>query len=87
VTGRVEEHPEGCAWLVIVLVAPSQHRRLAGIEVVDDHVEVHLLGHVLTRPDRRGVRLHLLEPDGLAVVRADLGQSAETSTFQSSMAP
>src|SRR5262249_30737946 len=70
---RVEEHPEGCAGLVRMLGrAEIEHRRLGGVEVVDDHIEMHLLGHLLTRPPRRGIVLHLLEGDALAVVRADL---------------
>src|SRR5215510_10639360 len=70
---RVEEYPEGCAGLVRMLGrAEIEHRRLGGVEVVDDHIEMHLLGHLLTRPPRRGIVLHLLEGDALAVVRADL---------------
>src|SRR4029077_1459460 len=53
--------------------AETEHRRLGGVEVVDDHVEMHLLGHLLARPSRRGIVLHLLEGDALAVLRADLG--------------
>jgi hypothetical protein len=43
--GWVEENPEGRRWLVLVLGrAEFEHRGLAGIEVVDDHIEMHLLG-------------------------------------------
>ncbi len=71
--GRVEEHPEGRAGLVLVLdCAESQHGCLGGVEIVDDHVEMHLLRNVLARPGGQSVGLHLLEGDALAVVRADL---------------
>src|SRR6516165_12201763 len=33
---------------------------------------MHLLRHLLSRPFRRGVGLHLLEGDALTVIRADL---------------
>jgi hypothetical protein len=70
---RVEEHPEGRTGLVLMLSrAKAEHRRLGGVEVVDDHVEMHLLGHLLGRPARRGVGLDLLEGDALTVIRADL---------------
>jgi hypothetical protein len=39
--------------------AELEHRRLTGVEVVDHHVEVHLLGHLLVRPDGRRVVLTL----------------------------
>jgi len=66
VPGRVEEHPEVRARLVLVLGgAELQHLGLGGVEVVDVHVEMHLLGHLLGRPSRRGVALHLLSPDKL----------------------
>jgi hypothetical protein len=43
-TGRVEEHAEGRARLVLVLGrAELKHGRLACVEVLDHHVEVHLL--------------------------------------------
>src|SRR5690242_7391800 len=70
---RVEEHPEGRAGLVLVLSGTEiEYRRLSGIEVVDDHVEMHLLGHLLTRPSWRDIALHLLEGDALTVVGADV---------------
>src|SRR5215831_2418841 len=70
---RVEEHPEGCTRLVLMLGrAEIEHRRLGGVEVIDDHVEMHLLGYLLSRPSRRGIALHLLEGDALTVLRADL---------------
>src|SRR5579859_2651651 len=62
VAGRVEEDPEGLARLVLVLGrAEREHLRLGGVEVVDDHVEVHLLRHLLSRPLRRGIVRYLLE--------------------------
>jgi hypothetical protein len=70
---RVEEHPERCARLMPVLGrAEIEHRRLGGVEIVDDDVEVHLLGHFLSRPSWRGVGLHLQEGDALTVLRADV---------------
>jgi hypothetical protein len=49
--GRVEEHPEGGAGLVLVPGrAEFGHRRLGGVEVVDDDVQMHLLGHLLSGP-------------------------------------
>ena len=55
------------------LVAPSSSTAgFGGVEVVDDHVEVHLLRHLLARPARRAVVLDRLEADALAVVGADL---------------
>src|SRR3954470_14008877 len=42
--GRVEEHPEGRARLVLVLGgAKAEHRLLGGIQVVDHDIQVHLL--------------------------------------------
>jgi len=85
---RVEEHPEGRTGLVLVPGrAELEHRRLGGVEVVDDHVKMHLLGHLLGRPSRWGVGLHLLERDALTVLRADFSPVEETSTFQSYIAP
>ena len=85
---RVEEHPEGRTGLVLVPgSAELEHRRLGGVEVVDDHVKMHLLGHLLGRPSRWGVGLHLLERDALTVLRADFSPVEETSTFQSNIAP
>src|SRR5581483_3883543 len=52
--------------------AEGDRLRLGGIEVVDHDVEMHLLGYVLPRPLGRGVVVHLLERDALAVVRADV---------------
>ena len=49
--------------------AELQYRGLAGVEIVHDHVDVHLLRYVLVRPGRRGVVRHLLERDALAVPR------------------
>src|SRR6185437_6949267 len=64
---RVEEHPEGRAGLILVLGRAEIEHRLLG------DVEVHLLGHLLTRPARRGVGVDLLEIDALAGVGPDLG--------------
>ena len=45
---RVEEHPEGRTGLVLVLGrAQIEHRRLGGGDVIDDHVEMRLLRHLL----------------------------------------
>src|SRR5215212_3441693 len=42
---RVEEDPKRRAGLVVMLGRPMvEHRSLRDVEVVDDHVEVHLLG-------------------------------------------
>jgi hypothetical protein len=85
---RVEEHPEGCTGLVLVLGrAEIEHRRLGGVEVVDDHVEMHLLRYLLSRPGRRDIAFHLLEGDALTVFRAGISPAGESSTFQSSIAP
>ena len=71
--GRVEEHPEGRTGLVIVLDrTDTEHGRFSRVEVIDDHVEMHLLRNLLARPAGRCVSLHLLEGDALAVLRADL---------------
>src|ERR1051325_9068717 len=52
---RVEEDPEGGAGLMLVLGrAELDHRGLRGVEVVDDHVQMSLLRHLLARPLRRG---------------------------------
>ena len=70
----VEEDPEGRPRLMFGLGrAQFEHRGLAGIEVVDDHVDMHLLGYLLSRPGRRRVVLHRLEADALALWTADLG--------------
>jgi mycofactocin system transcriptional regulator len=70
---RVQEHPERCARLMLVLSRTEiEHRRLGGVEIVDDDVEVHLLGHFLSRPSGRGVGLHLQEGNALTVLRADV---------------
>jgi cytochrome c oxidase assembly protein subunit 15 len=73
VTGRVEEDPECGSWLVRVLDrAKLDHRRLGRVEIIDDHIDVHLLGNVLRRPGRRDVIRHLLEADAIAVIGPDL---------------
>jgi hypothetical protein len=74
VARRVEEDPEPRARLVVVLRrTEGDDRLLAGVEVVDDDVEVHLLGHVLARPVGRGVGVHALEGEAVPVVGADVG--------------
>ena len=56
------------------LVAPSSSTAAsADVEVVDDHVEVHLLRHVLAGPAGARVVVDLLEREALAVVGADVG--------------
>jgi hypothetical protein len=58
VTFRVEEDPEGPAGLVRVAGrAEIEYCRLGCVEVVNDHVEVHLLGW----PRRRRVPVHVLD--------------------------
>jgi len=75
---RVEEHPEGCTGLVLVLgSAEVEHCRLGAVEVVHDHVEMHLLGHLLSRPCGRVIGLYLLEGDALTVLRADVNVVGE----------
>jgi hypothetical protein len=64
-----------------------ERRRLGRIEVIDDHVEVHLLGLLLSRPVRRRVTVHPVEGIAPAVPGAGRARSAETSTSQSSSAP
>ena len=61
-SGRVQEHAEGRAGLVLVLGRPElEDGGLSGVEIVHDHVEVHLLGWVLRRPDGCRVAVHPLE--------------------------
>jgi hypothetical protein len=51
VTCRVQEDPVGRTGLVGMFGRTEiDHCRLGGIEVVNDHVEVHLLGPLLGRP-------------------------------------
>src|SRR5699024_367029 len=50
--------------------------RLGGLEVLDDHVEVHLLRVILTRPTGRMVVLDLLDADRGAGIGGDLGPCA-----------
>ena len=86
--GRVEEHPEGRARLVLVLGRPQlEHRGLGVVEVVDHHVEVHLLRHVLARPHRRAVVGHRLEPQALAVVGADVDPAVLAALTSQSSSP
>src|SRR5436189_5593225 len=81
---RVEEHPEGRARLMLMPGrAEVQHRRLGDVEVVDVHVEMHLLRQLLARPGGRRVPLDLLEGDALPVspdfspVRGDVDLPAQ----------
>ena len=71
-TCRVQEDAEGCPGL-IRMSDPTEidHDRLGGIEIVDEHVEVHLLGPLLGRPRRRCVVRHLMKRDVLAVPHAN----------------
>jgi len=72
VTCRVQEDPEGRTGLVRMFGRTEfDHCRLGGIEVVNEHVEVHLLGPLLGRPRRRRVTGHLMEGDALAVLSAN----------------
>ena len=58
VPGRVEEDPERRAGLVLGPRGTERHDlAFADIEVLDDHVEVHLLRDVLGRPGRGAVVL------------------------------
>jgi hypothetical protein len=50
-----------------------RHRRPGSIEIVDKHVDVHLLGPLLGRPCRRRVVGNPMEDDALAVLGADRG--------------
>jgi len=85
---RVEEHPEGGTGLVLVLgSAQSKHLRLGGVKVVDDHVDMHLLGYLLSRPCRRGVVLTCWKPMHWPCSARTSAQPGETSVFQSSNAP
>lgn len=70
--GRIKEHPERRARLVLVLDRPERdHCRLGGVEIVDVHVDVHLLRPILPRPLRRHIAVDLLEGDRVTVVGAD----------------
>lgn len=56
---RVEEHPESGPGLVVVLGrAQLEDRSLAGVEVVDVGIEMHLLRALLAGPLRRPLALH-----------------------------
>ena len=72
VTCRVQEDPVGRPGLVRMFGRTEiDHCRLGDVEVVDDHVEVHLLGPLLGRPRRRRVTGHPMEGDALAVLCAN----------------
>lgn len=67
-TGRVEHDPVGSAGLMRMFGrTEADHGRLGDIEVVDEHIEVHLLGPFLGRPGRRRVTVHPVKGDALAV--------------------
>jgi hypothetical protein len=71
---RVQEDPVGRTGLVWMFGCTEvDHCRLGCVEVVDEHVEVHLLGPLLGRPRRRRVISHPVEGDALAVLRAHRG--------------
>src|SRR5699024_11446943 len=77
VAGRVEEDPERLSGLFGGLARTDlDHGRLGGLEVLDDHVEVHLLRMILTRPTGRMVVLDLLDEDRGPGIRGDLGPCA-----------
>ena len=73
-TCRVQEDPEGRTGLVRMSGRTEiDHCRSGGIEVVNDHIEVHLLGPLLGRPRRRRVTSHQMEGDAVAVLSANRG--------------
>ncbi len=75
--GRVEEDPERLSGLFGGLARTDlDHGRLGGLEVLDDHVEVHLLRMILTRPTGRMVVLDLLDADRGPGIGGDLGPCA-----------
>src|SRR5699024_3835066 len=77
VAGRVEEDPERLSGLFGGLARTDlDHGRLGGIEVLDDHVEVHLLRVILARPTGRVVVLDLLDADRGPGIGGDLGPCA-----------
>jgi hypothetical protein len=58
-SGRAEEDAEGRAGLMLVLGrAQLEDRSLAGVEVVDVGIEMHLLRALLAGPLRRPLALH-----------------------------
>ena len=70
--GRVEEDPKSIAWLMIGLGgAELEHCSLGLVEVVDVHVNVHLLRDHLSRPLWRSVGINPLEAQRVAVIGAD----------------
>ena len=67
--GRVKEHPERFAWLVVGFAGAKGKRNfLALVQILHHHVQVHLLRDGLARPFGRLVHLHLLEGDAVAAV-------------------
>jgi hypothetical protein len=71
VTCRVQEDPEGRTGLVRMSGRTElDHCRLGGVKVVNEHIEVHLLGPLLGRPPRRRVTSHTMKGDALAVLGA-----------------
>ena len=72
VTCRVQEDPVGRTGLIRMFGCTEiDRRRLGCVEVVNEHVEVHLLGPLLGRPRRRRVISHPVEGDALAVLGAN----------------
>ena len=72
VTCRIQENSVGRAGLIRMFCRTEiDHCRLGGVEVVNEHVEVHLLGPFLTRPGRRRVISNPMESNALALLRAN----------------
>ena len=77
--GRVEEHPERLARLVLVLARTERDDgRLGGIEIGDVEIEVHLLRVLGARPLRRHVVGRELEGQRDAAYRASCTQSGSS---------
>ena len=76
-SGRIEEDSKGCTGLVLVFARAELERTcLAGIEVVDNQVEMHLLGQILPRPRGRRVGLDAMKGNAVSVIRPDLSSVA-----------
>ena len=70
---RVEVHPKCRTGLVLVQGGAEFDDRCArNLEVIDYHIEMHVLGQVAGGPRGWRVGLDLLERDALAVVGADV---------------
>src|SRR4051794_40702036 len=73
VPGRIEEHAEGRAGLVIRLGGTDgQHPALSLVEIGNVEVEVDLLGHVLVGPGRGPVTVDALERQRPLAARVEL---------------